>query len=116
MIFYLLPLVCATALEVKAHVDHFASYQIGFNTLARVHEELRGPAKTEFMGFFDDDPSVFRGAETAALSSSVDFKDIRPAFERIYDAAKRGYVKDAFAFLLKLKKIPHYFEFVSCFS
>jgi hypothetical protein len=79
------------------------------------------------MRFFGRGDSVFRGADTTVLSKPAELKDIEPAFKRIYEAARRGHVKEAFDFLLKLTKVPHYLglsvftdenwqKFVQCFS
>jgi hypothetical protein len=61
---------------------------------------------TELFGNNTD--NVFPPAGDSSVSDSGDVKDLKSAFERIYEAAKRGYVSDAFSCLLKLKKIPHY--------
>lgn len=117
MIFSLVYFICATgALEIAAYVSHETSYQVGFNMLAsvRTHGLQHDPARQAFNRFFDSNDSdvVFRGTNPdTVLSKRAEIKDLQQAFELIYRAAKQGFVKDAFAFLLRLKKIPHFLGF-----
>lgn len=100
-----------TDLEIKSHVDYRASYQVGFNFLKKTHQQSmasRGAGLREFFGNNTD--AVFPPEDSSVPANSRDTKDLKSAFERIYEVAKRGpreEAKEAFDFLLKLKKVPH---------
>ncbi len=95
-------------LAVKAHVDYQASYQVDYNFLWKTHQQSLRNGSSGLTGLFGNNTNnVFPPASDSSVSDSGDVKDLKSAFERIYEAAKREYVSDAFSCLLKLKEIPY---------